>query len=94
VLRALKFLSKTLAPGSSFQKVADFFLKLLRNKDGWPFPEWYGACGRLIVQSYEGLTIDNYLNHSFQFRVKLMINVKLIGFYKFEIKKRLGKNSD
>lgn len=37
--------------------------------EGWPFPRYYGACGRIIVESNEGRTLDYYIDKSFHLRV-------------------------
>lgn len=39
------------------------------NNEGWPFPVYYGSCGRVIVESYEGKTLNFYLEHPFLLRV-------------------------
>jgi hypothetical protein len=32
-------------------------------------PKYIGSCGRLIVESNEGLTLNKYLDYSFKYRV-------------------------
>lgn len=38
--------------------------------DGWPFPTYYGACGRYIAVSYEGEPLQNFFYEPFHKRVK------------------------
>lgn len=47
--------------------------------EGWPFPTYYGACGRHIVVSYEGEPIQNYFKASFQKRADLAYQIMKIA---------------
>ena len=31
------------------------------SKDGWPFPTYFGACGRFVVQEYVGPSLAEWL---------------------------------
>lgn len=42
---------------------------MFQQKDQWPFPIYYGSCGRIIVESYEGKTLNYYFDHPFVYRV-------------------------
>lgn len=42
---------------------------MFRQENGWPFPKFYGSCGRIIVESNEGKTIDQFFNRPFSTRV-------------------------
>ena len=44
-------------------------LQMFPESDGWPFPEYYGACGRIIVESHKGDTLDKYISKPFKLRV-------------------------
>lgn len=39
--------------------------------EGWPFPEYLGACGRYIVQEYNGKSLADFVNAPFQKRADL-----------------------
>ncbi|RNA17123.1 deleted in autism 1 [Brachionus plicatilis] len=64
-------------------------LQILPKKDGWPFPEFFGSCGRIIVESLEDKTIDQYYNSPFQMRIKiakrLLEAIKELEYNKFDI---------
>lgn len=38
--------------------------------ENWPFPRYYGSCGITVIESYEGMTLDNYIFSSFPIRVR------------------------
>lgn len=38
-----------------------YFRKTFQAKDGWPFPEYYGACGRVVVEEYVGPNLAQWL---------------------------------
>ena len=46
-------------------------LQMFPESDGWPFPKYFGACGRMIVEAHKGDTLDKYINEPFKFRVRL-----------------------
>jgi len=46
-------------------------LKLFKKEEKWPFPFYYGSCGRVFVESFEGRTLDFYLHSPFLKRVKI-----------------------
>lgn len=35
-------------------------LQAFSRRDGWPFPEFRGSCGRLVVESYEGTPLSQF----------------------------------
>jgi len=46
-------------------------LKLFRKEENWPFPLYYGSCGRVLIESFEGQTLNAYLPSPFLLRVKI-----------------------
>jgi hypothetical protein len=56
-------------------------LQMFPESDGWPFPEYYGACGRIIVESHKGNTLDKYINKPFKLRVRLFYFSSILIFY-------------
>jgi hypothetical protein len=51
-------------------------------KDDWPFPEYIGSCGRVIIESFEGETLSDLIQSSFYDRVQRL----LFHFKKFSQK--------
>ncbi|XP_022088058.1 deleted in autism protein 1-like [Acanthaster planci] len=47
--------------------------------EGWPFPQYYGACGRLIVEEYVGKTLGSYFNADWSKRLDLAYQVMKIA---------------
>jgi len=45
------------------------------SEKGWPFPRFYGACGRAIVMEDAGLPLDSFLSHPWLERAELAIAV-------------------
>ena len=39
-------------------------------KDVWPFPEYVGACGRMVVETYAGPMLDTVYNQGWEVRVR------------------------
>ncbi|XP_045200893.2 divergent protein kinase domain 2A-like [Mercenaria mercenaria] len=39
--------------------------------EGWPFPEYYGACGRYIVEEYNGKSLADFYDAPFEKRADL-----------------------
>ncbi|XP_071052457.1 divergent protein kinase domain 2A [Onthophagus taurus] len=37
--------------------VEPLILQLLKSEDNWPFPKYYGSCGRIIVEEHRGKTL-------------------------------------
>ena len=65
-------------PGSSYEfalRTRDGHATLVQAfpaRDGWPFPEYLGACGRVIVEEYVGLNLAEWLPRaSWQEKVKV-----------------------
>lgn len=48
-----------------------FFLKILPAKNGWPVPEYFGACGRIIIEEYIGAPLSDYLNKPWLERARI-----------------------
>ena len=49
--------------------------KVFPPESGWPFPKFYGTCGRVIVVEDAGPTLDAYLDKSWGTRVHLALSV-------------------
>ena len=45
--------------------------KVFEKEAGWPFPFYYGACGRLMAESYEGYTLNHFIDKPFRLRVNM-----------------------
>ncbi|KAK0082063.1 hypothetical protein PV325_011132 [Microctonus aethiopoides] len=48
-------------------------LTILSSDDGWPVPKYYGACGRIIIESYVGLPLTFYYNEPWLRRAKIAL---------------------
>ena len=46
-------------------------MQILSARDGWPTPEYYGACGRVIIQEYVGLPLLSFTEDSWIIRAKI-----------------------
>lgn len=57
------------------------------SEKGWPFPKFYGACGRAIIMEDSGLPLDSFLSHSWLERAELALAV-------IKIAKQLTSNLD
>ncbi|XP_062519899.1 divergent protein kinase domain 2A-like [Corticium candelabrum] len=55
-------------------------LQLFPNEDGWPFPRYYGACGRTIIVEDGGRPLLEYMNKPWEFRVWLAVQLLQIAF--------------
>ncbi|XP_062520096.1 divergent protein kinase domain 2A-like isoform X2 [Corticium candelabrum] len=55
-------------------------LQLFPQDEGWPFPQYYGACGRTIIAEYGGRTLESYMKKSWEFRVWLSVQLLQIAF--------------
>ncbi|XP_071798726.1 divergent protein kinase domain 2A-like [Asterias amurensis] len=47
--------------------------------EGWPFPQYYGACGRFIVQDYVGKPLKSYFQKDWMTRLDLAFQVMRIA---------------
>lgn len=47
--------------------------------EGWPFPVYFGACGRLTAQSYGGRTVADLFNADWQTRVDIAWQIMKIA---------------
>ena len=63
------------------------FIKVFPSEKGWPFPKFYGACGRAIVIEDAGLPLDIFLSYPWIERAKLALGV-------IKIAKQLTNNLD
>ena len=41
-------------------------------KEGWPFPEYYGACGRYIMVEHAGRSLEEFYDAPFEKRVNIL----------------------
>ncbi|KAG1678568.1 Deleted in autism protein 1 [Nymphon striatum] len=48
-------------------------------QNGWPFPHYYGACGRIIVEENGGKPLSDYLYASWNTRVQLSYQLMKIA---------------
>ena len=46
-----------------------FLLQMFPVADGWPFPEYYGACGRYVAVSNGGKPLSEFYNADWSERV-------------------------
>lgn len=44
--------------------------KAFPKSEGWPFPEYIGACGRVVVEEYVGRELSSYIDAPFEIRVR------------------------
>ncbi|XP_050389067.1 divergent protein kinase domain 2A isoform X1 [Patella vulgata] len=44
-------------------------------REGWPFPEYYGACGRFIVSEHGGRPLQEFYHASFEKRVDIAYQI-------------------
>lgn len=40
-------------------------------ENGWPVPKYFGACGRIIIEEYIGLSLSDYYDKSWIQRAKI-----------------------
>lgn len=59
----------------------------MKAKDGWPVPPYYGACGRLVVEGYEGLELSAFFQEPWLRRAKIASSL-LDAAYKFTFKSK------
>ena len=63
------------------------FFQVFPSEKGWPFPKFYGACGRAIVMEDAGFPLDSYILHPWLKRTELALAV-------IKIAKQLTSNQD
>ena len=51
------------------------YLQVFPRNRGWPFPAYYGACGRAIAVEYAGKTLKEALGRPWDYRVWLSIEI-------------------
>lgn len=61
--------------------------QLFPAENGWPFPKFYGSCGRAVVVEDVGVPLDSYLSEPWIERAKLALEV-------IKIAKRLMSNRE
>lgn len=54
-------------------------LQTFPKNEGWPFPEYFGACGRFIVVSNEGEPLNNFYNSPWHKRADLAYQIMKIA---------------
>ncbi|KAF5277707.1 hypothetical protein FQR65_LT03687 [Abscondita terminalis] len=50
-------------------------LQLIKAEDGWPVPFYFGACGRLIVESHCGKNLNAFADYDWYLRSKLALQL-------------------
>ena len=48
---------------------------MFSKEDGWPFPTFYGACGRVIVVENGGKNLKSFLNKPWPVRAKIALDL-------------------
>lgn len=94
--RLLRHLQAASNKRESLMATAHFITTAIINQEGvllqafpaeeWPFPQYLGACGRMIVEEYVGRTLEYYSNADWMFRLHL-------AYQLMEIAQLLTKNS-
>lgn len=55
--------------------VEPLLLRVFENEKGWPVAKYYGACGRMIVQSYCGVTLNYVEKYSWIDRATIAVGI-------------------
>lgn len=63
------------------------FFQVFPSEKGWPFPKFYGACGRAIVMEDAGFPLDSFILHPWLKRAELALAI-------IKIAKQLTSNQD
>ncbi|XP_048580201.1 divergent protein kinase domain 2A isoform X2 [Nematostella vectensis] len=50
-------------------------LQIFRQEEGWPFPRFYGVCGRIMVVEDSGPPISSFLEESWDVRAQIAVNL-------------------
>lgn len=50
-------------------------MQIFPKEDGWPFPTFYGACGRVIVVENGGKNLKSFKNKPWPVRAKIALNL-------------------
>lgn len=56
-----------------------FVYKVFPSEEGWPFPKYHGACGRIIVTEDCGKSLNHFLYHPWIVRAQLAVNLLRIA---------------
>jgi len=48
-------------------------------RESWPFPQYLGACGRFIVETFEGTTLQSALSETWEIRVDVSLQLLRIA---------------
>uniref|UniRef100_T1IVG5 FAM69 protein-kinase domain-containing protein n=1 Tax=Strigamia maritima TaxID=126957 RepID=T1IVG5_STRMM len=54
-------------------------LQTFTSENGWPFPRYLGACGRVIAEEYVGPSLSSFQNAPLQMRMNLALQVTHIA---------------
>ncbi len=57
---------------SIFYNVFTCLLQTFPQSLGYPFPKYYGACGRMVVEEYVGKSLDHFFQEKWETRVSLL----------------------
>ncbi|XP_044750417.1 divergent protein kinase domain 2A-like isoform X1 [Coccinella septempunctata] len=55
--------------------VEPLLLKVFKHEKGWPVPKYFGACGRMIVQSYCGVNLNYVEKYSWIERATIAVGI-------------------
>ncbi|CAG7731074.1 unnamed protein product [Allacma fusca] len=55
-------------------------LQTFRAEDGWPFPVYYGACGRIVAEEYVGNRLTTFYKYDFHIRATIALELLEIAF--------------
>ncbi|KAG8193338.1 hypothetical protein JTE90_022968 [Oedothorax gibbosus] len=64
---------------SSLLNPEAIILQAFPQAEGWPFPFYYGSCGRVIVEEYAGKTLSHYEDSSWEQRIDISYQLLLIA---------------
>ncbi|CAL1261338.1 unnamed protein product [Larinioides sclopetarius] len=56
-----------------------FSFKAFSQAEGWPFPQYFGSCGRVIVEEYVGKTISYFEDSPWKQRIDIAYQLLLIA---------------
>lgn len=70
-----------------YKRFSPCFFQVFPSEKGWPFPKFYGACGRAIVMEDAGFPLDSFILHPWLERAEL-------GLAVIKIAKQLTSNQD
>lgn len=56
---------------SCFCNLYIFYFQAFSQSEGWPFPHYYGSCGRIIVEEYVGQSLAYYEDSPWEQRLDI-----------------------